>query len=300
MSDEPGSGPGVSFGLQLSLSLWVTVLMMGSMGAYTQVTADGSKPTIDLSLSTKRPPLDSLSIGSGSSPDSSATMSPDLQVSPISPTFATSSTDRKQVRRRKKLKPTDAGASPSGPSSDQFDASKDQPTGVSLPPEISLPITIKHIFVPDAASQSLLASLSGSRTFTHQQQSDSMVLKTTPLFSYLEGVVEQPYSPLGALNHDSTLNPTSALKGKHRAVESHSRTPDLPDHFDHLQDTGPALAIYESPIKGEVTKWFITEGQVLEEKAGWSSRPLLLIKEPCTHSVQWQGQCAICGSDLTM
>ncbi|KAH9470212.1 hypothetical protein Pst134EA_007478 [Puccinia striiformis f. sp. tritici] len=53
-------------------------------------------------------------------------------------------------------------------------------------------------------------------------------------------------------------------------------------------------------MKGELIAWSIIEGQVLHEHDGWRTCPIGPIKEPCTHAVQWHGQCAICGSDLTI
>lgn len=215
---------------------------------------------------------------------------------PISPT-----TERKQVRRRKKLHPRDradhnASLEQSGSSFDPSSSAyspDDQPTSIPLPSNISLPITIVHLFVPHSLSHlSSTEPTTSTITFSHQSQSDSEVLKTTPLFSYLEGIVD-PSNPLARSDSNSSLG--SPSKGKNRASENHSR---VPDSFD--QDSGPALSIYESPVKGELVKWYITEGMVLEPEAGWHAKPLLLIKEPCTHAVQWQGQCAICGRDLTI
>ncbi|KAH9812324.1 hypothetical protein DFH28DRAFT_899239 [Melampsora americana] len=226
-------------------------------------------------------------------------MSPQPQEalnSPISPT-----TERKQVRRRKKLHPRDradhnASHEQVGSSYDSSSSAyspEDQPTPIPLPSNISLPITIVHLFVPHSLSHlSSTEATTSTIIFSHQAQSNSEVLKTTPLFSYLEGIVD-PTNPLARSDSNSSLATPS--KGKNRALESNLR---VSDSFD--QDSGPALSIYESPVKGELVKWCITEGMVLEPEAGWHTKPLLLIKEPCTHSVQWQGQCAICGRDLTI
>ncbi|KAG0148050.1 hypothetical protein CROQUDRAFT_655430 [Cronartium quercuum f. sp. fusiforme G11] len=173
----------------------------------------------------------------------------------------------KQVRRRKKLDPSDRPGS-SGPTNNI--ARDNQPTPIILPPSISLPITIVKLFVPASAPDQAQGA------FVHQTQPDAHVLKTTPLFSYLEGVVERE------------TRPGSASKGKHRAQE------------DEEQLAQPTLATYESPVTGELVRWCVNEGMVLDQAAGWTTNPILFIMEPCTHSVQWHGQCAICGSDLTI
>lgn len=61
----------------------------------------------------------------------------------------------------------------------------------------------------------------------------------------------------------------------------------------------PPVRSFDSPVEGTVEQWGVAEGQVLREEDGWRSRAVVRIKEPCTHAVQWQGQCAICGKDLT-
>lgn len=102
------------------------------------------------------------------------------------------------------------------------------------------------------------------------------MLKTTPLFSYLQGV-------------STRQDPT---KGKKRALDG--------DEAEDEEEEEPTLAVYESPAKGELVRWEVKEGMVLDQLGDWYNKPVLHIKEPCTHSVQWHGQCAICGSDLTM
>ncbi|KAI7963933.1 hypothetical protein MJO29_004360 [Puccinia striiformis f. sp. tritici] len=137
------------------------------------------------------------------------------------------------------------------------------PTSILLPPDINLPITIQYLFVPQQ-----------NQTNTHQLQNHNSVSKTTPLFSYYDGQINRSIrKDCISVNHNQIIN-------------------DL--------ESAPDIKTYESPIKGELIKWSIIEGQVLHEHDGWRTRPIVSIKEPCTHAVQWHGQCAICGSDLTI
>ncbi|GAA5892694.1 protein serine/threonine phosphatase [Sporobolomyces salmoneus] len=52
---------------------------------------------------------------------------------------------------------------------------------------------------------------------------------------------------------------------------------------------------WDSPVEGLVVKWDIKEGEILQD----STKPIVHIREPCTHDVQWDGMCAVCGKDLT-
>ncbi|GAA5836291.1 hypothetical protein JCM3766R1_003481 [Sporobolomyces carnicolor] len=52
---------------------------------------------------------------------------------------------------------------------------------------------------------------------------------------------------------------------------------------------------WDSPVEGTLVKWDLKEGQLLQE----ATRPIVHIREPCTHDVQWDGMCAVCGKDLT-
>ncbi|GAA5944378.1 uncharacterized protein JCM15063_000934, partial [Sporobolomyces koalae] len=52
---------------------------------------------------------------------------------------------------------------------------------------------------------------------------------------------------------------------------------------------------WDSPVEGQLVRWDIHEGQLLHDPA----TPIVHIREPCTHDVQWDGMCAVCGKDLT-
>ncbi|KAK5659133.1 hypothetical protein OQA88_1223 [Cercophora sp. LCS_1] len=54
------------------------------------------------------------------------------------------------------------------------------------------------------------------------------------------------------------------------------------------------ITSWESPSDGDLTQWFIKEGDVIHKDG-----PALKIKEACSHDVQFQGLCAICGKDMT-
>lgn len=117
---------------------------------------------------------------------------------------------------------------------------------------------------------------SGSVYRKHVRQDHPNVLRGTPLFDYYAGL-----RPLTA---------SQRAKGKGKAAA---------EEEDKGEDEGPPVVSFESPVEGSVEHWHVAEGQVLREEDGWRNRQVVAIKEPCTHAVQWQGQCAICGKDLT-
>ncbi|KAH9470144.1 hypothetical protein Pst134EA_007410 [Puccinia striiformis f. sp. tritici] len=167
---------------------------------------------------------------------------------------------QQQSRRRKKLNNNNNNTDNQANNNIHDDQ---PPTSILLPPDINLPITIQYLFVPQQ-----------NQTNTHQLQNHNSVSKTTPLFSYYDGQINRSIrKDCISVNHNQIIN-------------------DL--------ESAPDIKTYESPIKGELIKWSIIEGQVLHEHDGWRTRPIVSIKEPCTHAVQWHGQCAICGSDLTI
>ncbi|KAK0625173.1 hypothetical protein B0T17DRAFT_590829 [Bombardia bombarda] len=54
------------------------------------------------------------------------------------------------------------------------------------------------------------------------------------------------------------------------------------------------IADWESPADGELKKWHIKEGQLIERDA-----PCMDVKEECSHGIQFQGLCGWCGKDMT-
>ncbi|GMK53590.1 hypothetical protein CspeluHIS016_0101760 [Cutaneotrichosporon spelunceum] len=56
---------------------------------------------------------------------------------------------------------------------------------------------------------------------------------------------------------------------------------------------------WESPIDGEVKRWdsSVKPGAIFERRN--ASKPVVRIEQPCTHPVQFNGMCGVCGADLT-
>ncbi|KAK3319587.1 hypothetical protein B0T19DRAFT_493041 [Cercophora scortea] len=54
------------------------------------------------------------------------------------------------------------------------------------------------------------------------------------------------------------------------------------------------IADWDSPADGELRQWNIKEGELIEQ-----DQACLVIKEACSHEIQFQGLCAICGKDMT-
>ncbi|GEM08291.1 RNA Polymerase II CTD phosphatase Fcp1 [Rhodotorula toruloides] len=79
---------------------------------------------------------------------------------------------------------------------------------------------------------------------------------------------------------------------KTRRLLTYSFIPAKPDE-DGNRDR--QVREWESPIEGEVGSWAVSEGDVVRD----ASQPVVQIKEPCTHDVQLNGLCALCGKDLT-
>jgi RNA polymerase II subunit A-like phosphatase len=70
---------------------------------------------------------------------------------------------------------------------------------------------------------------------------------------------------------------------------SRSVTPD-PDHST-LKEFHSS---FESPVEGTVSEWLVQTGDKVED----AHQPVVAVLEPCTHSVQYGGLCALCGSSL--
>ncbi|KPV72112.1 uncharacterized protein RHOBADRAFT_55955 [Rhodotorula graminis WP1] len=92
--------------------------------------------------------------------------------------------------------------------------------------------------------------------------------------------VQRIHSPVG-----TTVQKTATLL-------TYSFVPALPD-----EDGNRVRQVrqWESPIAGDVVQWAVRAGDLVRD----NSQPIVHIKEPCTHDVQLQGLCALCGKDLT-
>ncbi|KAM7196251.1 carboxy-terminal domain phosphatase [Naviculisporaceae sp. PSN 640] len=68
------------------------------------------------------------------------------------------------------------------------------------------------------------------------------------------------------------------------------------DHINEKtwEETTTTVVNWESPIDGELKKWFIKEGDVIKGDC-----PCMTVKEECPHDVQFSGLCARCGKDMT-
>ncbi|OIW26228.1 hypothetical protein CONLIGDRAFT_580853 [Coniochaeta ligniaria NRRL 30616] len=68
------------------------------------------------------------------------------------------------------------------------------------------------------------------------------------------------------------------------------------DHIrgDTWQEERVTIADWDSPVDGEIRQWRIKEGEVITADC-----PCLVVQETCSHEIQFQGLCAICGKDMT-
>ncbi|KAH6649530.1 hypothetical protein F5144DRAFT_588224 [Chaetomium tenue] len=60
------------------------------------------------------------------------------------------------------------------------------------------------------------------------------------------------------------------------------------------QQEQTTIVTWDSPSDGELTRWFIREGQHIV-----SDRVAIEVKEECSHEIQFQGLCGMCGKDMT-
>lgn len=68
------------------------------------------------------------------------------------------------------------------------------------------------------------------------------------------------------------------------------------DHIrgDTWEEERVTIADWDSPVDGKIQRWHIREGQVIA-----SDCPCIVVQETCSHEIQFQGLCAICGKDMT-
>ncbi|KAK1593511.1 FCP1-like phosphatase [Colletotrichum navitas] len=60
------------------------------------------------------------------------------------------------------------------------------------------------------------------------------------------------------------------------------------------QEEVTTIAGWDSPAEGTLKEWRLKEGMTLTRDA-----PCMLVEEACSHEIQFQGLCAICGKDMT-
>ena len=68
---------------------------------------------------------------------------------------------------------------------------------------------------------------------------------------------------------------------------------------DHIRDNTweeeqTTIATWDSPVDGDVIRWQIKEGDTIHQ-----DKTCLVVKEACSHEIQFQGLCAMCGKDMT-
>lgn len=68
------------------------------------------------------------------------------------------------------------------------------------------------------------------------------------------------------------------------------------DHIrgDTWEEERVAIADWDSPVDGEIREWRLKVGEVVT-----SDRSCLVVEEACSHDIQFQGLCAVCGKDMT-
>ncbi|KAK3290176.1 uncharacterized protein B0H64DRAFT_64444 [Chaetomium fimeti] len=60
------------------------------------------------------------------------------------------------------------------------------------------------------------------------------------------------------------------------------------------QQEQTTIVTWDSPSDGELTRWLIREGEHI-----LSDRKAIEVKEECSHEIQFQGLCGMCGKDMT-
>lgn len=126
-----------------------------------------------------------------------------------------------------------------------------------------------------------------------------------------------------ALPYPLTVQRIHAQPGAHvqktQRLFTYSFLPNKPDEQGKRERQ---VREWDSPVLGQVIAWDVREGDIIREPrsvfppseserrtdkghmdpdidARDLRRPLVKVQEPCTHDVQLNGLCAICGKDLT-
>ncbi|KWU47543.1 hypothetical protein RHOSPDRAFT_14030 [Rhodotorula sp. JG-1b] len=98
-----------------------------------------------------------------------------------------------------------------------------------------------------------------------------------------------------ALPYPLTVQRIHAQPGAHvqktQRLFTYSFLPNKPDELGRRERQ---VREWDSPVLGQVIAWDVREGDIIREP-----RPIVKVQEPCTHDVQLNGLCAICGKDLT-
>ncbi|CAG8690432.1 14245_t:CDS:10, partial [Acaulospora morrowiae] len=71
----------------------------------------------------------------------------------------------------------------------------------------------------------------------------------------------------------------------------HPKTKEMLDVFVEV----PFVEELKSPAEGELEDFYVSEGDTISSE---DKKPVVGVKEPCFHSVQLHGLCAICGNDM--
>ena len=126
-----------------------------------------------------------------------------------------------------------------------------------------------------------------------------------------------------ALPYPLTVQRIHAQPGAHvqktQRLFTYSFLPNKPDELGRRERQ---VREWDSPVLGQVIAWDVCEGDIIREPrsvfppseserrtdkghmdpdidARDLRRPIVKVQEPCTHDVQLNGLCAICGKDLT-
>ncbi|GJC91217.1 FCP1-like phosphatase [Colletotrichum higginsianum] len=92
-------------------------------------------------------------------------------------------------------------------------------------------------------------------------------------------------------------NPGEAIKKQESILEySYKSMREFGDPIagDTWQEEVTTIAGWDSPAEGTLKEWRLKEGTTVTRDA-----PCMMVDEACSHEVQFQGLCAICGKDMT-
>ncbi|CAG8573139.1 4118_t:CDS:2, partial [Dentiscutata heterogama] len=70
--------------------------------------------------------------------------------------------------------------------------------------------------------------------------------------------------------------------------------PETKEQIQHMIDT-PFIEELKSPTEGEIEQIFVREGELIFDT---DDKAVIGVKEPCVHSIQIRGLCALCGNDM--
>ncbi|KAA8917026.1 hypothetical protein TRICI_000812 [Trichomonascus ciferrii] len=106
--------------------------------------------------------------------------------------------------------------------------------------------------------------------------------------------VSLPPSTLFPVTITAILQPAGVCVARHTPILRYKYWHDVEEGEEANKVKKEFHSTFECPIEGEVQEWYVKVG----DEVNTASFDVVSLMEPCTHSVQYGGLCAICGASL--